>query len=357
MQEIESPLPPVLIVGAPRSGTTWVGHVLGVADGVTYVHEPDNEGFDPLGFQAKASLHRFPCLAPDREHAAFEALWRTAFSGAPVHGIAHAITHRAGLLADPELEVDIRRRCSPTAASRAGAGPHGAGRRLPLWRLAAVGSLARAEARAARLIGRRARPVVKSVHAALCLEWLTRRHPATVIVVLRSPLSVIASCLRLGLSDADRDLEAHSSLLALHPRYRTLLDAAGLGEPGRLEWSVRRMSRQLVVLADAMEEYATAHPDTTFVVHHEALCDDPSGRFRRLYEHAGLEWGEATLRRIETLNRPGRGFYPERRSEAQIGKWRQELTTDQVRWVREEFERAGRPRDLSSEADPGALHR
>jgi hypothetical protein len=36
---------PILVTGAPRSGTTWVGKMLALAPGVGYVHEPFNPRF------------------------------------------------------------------------------------------------------------------------------------------------------------------------------------------------------------------------------------------------------------------------------------------------------------------------
>ncbi|HUH21151.1 MAG TPA: hypothetical protein VLZ09_04715, partial [Gaiellaceae bacterium] len=36
---------PILVTGAHRSGTTWVGKMLALAPGVGYVHEPFNPRF------------------------------------------------------------------------------------------------------------------------------------------------------------------------------------------------------------------------------------------------------------------------------------------------------------------------
>ena len=43
----------LLIVGQGRSGTTWVGEVLGRAEGARYVHEPDDERRDPQALRAR----------------------------------------------------------------------------------------------------------------------------------------------------------------------------------------------------------------------------------------------------------------------------------------------------------------
>ena len=46
--------PPILVTGAHRSGTTWVGKMLALAPGIGYVHEPFSPrtpvGMSPAGF-------------------------------------------------------------------------------------------------------------------------------------------------------------------------------------------------------------------------------------------------------------------------------------------------------------------
>lgn len=67
---------PVLIAGAPRTGTSWVGQALSFAQDSCFVNEPDNENEDPFALKAKLSLGRFPVLAPgDAAPPAYERLW------------------------------------------------------------------------------------------------------------------------------------------------------------------------------------------------------------------------------------------------------------------------------------------
>ena len=39
--------PPILVTGAPRSGSTWVGNVLALDKRTGYVHEPFNKWCPP----------------------------------------------------------------------------------------------------------------------------------------------------------------------------------------------------------------------------------------------------------------------------------------------------------------------
>src|SRR5581483_1257337 len=89
----------ILVIGPPRSGTTWVEQVLGRAAGARVVHEPDNETCSPFALRAKATLGRFPVLAAgDRAPLAYFELWSRAFEG-----VGRAATARAQ--ADEALAV------------------------------------------------------------------------------------------------------------------------------------------------------------------------------------------------------------------------------------------------------------
>lgn len=78
---------PILVLGVPRSGTTWVSKVLTVGCRAALIHEPDSEHHDPFAFKAKLGLGRFPVVGPDdRVPTDYAALWRRAFEGARPRG-------------------------------------------------------------------------------------------------------------------------------------------------------------------------------------------------------------------------------------------------------------------------------
>ena len=54
----------VLVAGLPRSGTTWVGEVLGRTAGARYLHEPDNHLLRPEAWWAKRRLGPYPEVRP-----------------------------------------------------------------------------------------------------------------------------------------------------------------------------------------------------------------------------------------------------------------------------------------------------
>jgi hypothetical protein len=67
--------PPILVVGIPRSGTTWLARTIASHPLVRYVHEPDNHHHAPFATKAKRGLGAFPDLPVDARHRRFEELW------------------------------------------------------------------------------------------------------------------------------------------------------------------------------------------------------------------------------------------------------------------------------------------
>src|SRR5262249_25000117 len=73
---------PILVAGAPRTGTTWVARALGSSPDATLINEPDNEWPNPFALRAKLPLGQYPVLGPgDEAPKAYDLLWRKAFEG------------------------------------------------------------------------------------------------------------------------------------------------------------------------------------------------------------------------------------------------------------------------------------
>lgn len=312
------------MAGVPRSGTTWVGTLLGATPESTYVEEPDNHLTYPFAFRAKYRLPGcfYTALNPDDEAPEYERLWREA------------------------LRPAARRSPSPDRKAR---------RALcaALWRLAAHDEIRRAfldpnavalKLRAARTLSVPVTPllpsrhvVVKSVYAALSLEWIAARFPVRVVIVRRHLLNVISSWMELRwVGTAGNDM-----LDSLDPAVQDRLSAehgVPLPDPGASSFA--RGTWLLGVLDLALLDAARRHPDW-LVVSHEALCDDPALGFRSLSHQLGLDWTAAAERVLDSLNRPGRGTQRARLSSQLPEIWRSRLRPDQLAEIAPLLERFG----------------
>lgn len=294
---------PIVVLGLPRAGTTWVAGVIGRAAGATPLHEPDNAKLWPAAVPCTEALGRFPVLGPDDLAPAYFRLWDTV-----LHGPTSA---------PPNRERVVRRLWGKPSKADLEAVAQG---RPPL-RLLAAGRAALAS----RCLPSGAAPgecrVVKSVHAGLALEWFAKSFQTRVVVVVRHPANVLASWLELELPDRDRQPQLSAEA---RERYGLPPDlpAPLPGPLGTTVW-------QLGLLLTALERAAANHPEW-HVVDHDEFCTSPDASFQTLLTSLGLPWTEATESFLRQQNRPGRDFEPAREAATLPQSWRARLTRDQV---------------------------
>ncbi len=277
----------VLVAGLPRSGTTWVGEVLGRTAGARYLHEPDNHLVRPDAGWAKRRLGPYPELDPggggDRDDVRddardYERLWARAFAGGP---------HTASLYGGLRI---LQRAGAPRVSGRLASRLHARPAAGPL--------------------------VVKSVHSARALEWVADRFEPAVVVVERHPFGVISSWRKLGWDDF---LDTDPAAL----RYSATVLGVDPPPPGA-PW-LERAAWHYGLLDSYLERARRRHP-RWLVVRHEVLCAGPEPAFRRLCTRLGLTFTAGTARFLAASNRPGDGYSTHRLWRDQVDGGRSRLT-------------------------------
>jgi hypothetical protein len=285
---------PILVTGAHRSGTTWVGKMLALAPGVAYVHEPFNPrtqaGISPAPFD-----HYFTVVTAENEARYLPGLRRT-------------------LALDYDLGAEFRHMRTPRDLMRSV---------RDSWSF----ELARRA---------RKRPLVKDPIALLSAEWLAERLGMDVVVLVRHPAGFAASLDRLGWEhsfatflDGDRAPEI------LRP-YEDEIRAQA-NEPGEVLEQAALLWR---ILYGTAVGYRERHPDWIFLRHEDASAD-PAGTFERLYEQLGLELTPKARERIvqaSASENPVEGRSPhavDLDSAGVVSRWRDQLSQDEVALVRE----------------------
>ena len=289
---------PVLVVGVPRSGTSWTANVLAACEGTRLVREPDNEKLSAPAIWAKKDLGRFPVLDAMDRAGGYERLWRWAFAGASDNyrlRVARRLLSRAD---DRDLENLAK------------------GRRTKELDLAGVLSARPRVSPAGSTV------IAKSVHAVLSVGWLASHFEIDVLVVLRHPANVLASWLELELPDRDRNL------FALDRVRERFVRPWEVPLPG--DTVLERAVWQLGLSTCALEQAAAAHPEW-HVRTHEQLCDDSASQFRSLVHDLGLVWGSGPSVVLETSNKPGTGFTESREASQVADSWRTRLSEEQVK--------------------------
>jgi hypothetical protein len=299
----------LLVVGAPRSGTTWVARALAAGAGARYLEEPDNHLRFAFALRAKARARcgPYPLLTAGDDPAAradLVRLWEAAL--AP--GTSSRATRTRRRVADRLVRV-----AGEAAVDAALAGRTGAMLRTAM-RLAVP-------ERAARPDGPL---VVKSVFAPLDVEWIARRQAVEVVIVLRDPLDIASSWVTMGWLDGPEPLEGIPAAI-VDELTRRFGAAPPAGPLGRATWLTG-------VLTCALEEALARNP-AWHRAQHRDLCVAPTASFARLAAATGLDWTAAGPAFLERSDRPGSGYATERVAAELEDVWRTRLDERQVHEV------------------------
>jgi hypothetical protein len=281
---------PILVTGAHRSGTTWVGKMLALAPGVGYVHEPFNPRFSAGRFD------RYFTIVTRENEARYAS------------ELEHALTFRY------ELVPRLRTRHRPKDVART----------------------LRDFVRVQRVRRRGARPLMKDPIALLSAEWLAQRFDMDVVVLIRHPAAFASSLKRLGWRHSFATFLDDGRVPEVIQPYEHEIRAQAR-EPGDPLAQAALLWR---LLYNAVASYRERHEDWVFL-RHEDVSLEPPGSFERLYARLGLELTEAARAEIERASSAGNPselptpHAVELDSAASLGRWRDELTRDEIETLRE----------------------
>lgn len=289
----------VLIMGMPRSGTTWLAKIFDSHPDTLYRHEPD-------------------AGRPAPPHDAGDAAVR-AYVASLVANRSTRCTTKAPWF--PKSYDTLTRRTVRPVLLRAM-------RVLSrVWPQLAVPDFA---PRSAAL-----RPVLKSVNISDLLGRVARAMPSVRGVgILRHPCGYASSILRgtqsakfAGSTPVTENLEPFRFVLETQPakeRGLTLDAVRGLSPAARLGWLWVAYNDVFLASVDGLEN--------VHLIRYEDLCADPPKVAKELFEFAQLGWNDQTAAFIgASTGHENASFYsvfkiPEKAAH----RWREELTAEQI---------------------------
>ncbi|HIK31852.1 MAG TPA: sulfotransferase [Oscillatoriales cyanobacterium M4454_W2019_049] len=267
---------PILIVGLPRSGTTWLASILNTARGIEYFHEPFNSNHVPEAVLLADKYLRENDI--DRE---FEAYCQKIFSG----------KHESGFVCHKLSDFYQKYRWFP------------------------------------------GRVMVKDVRCHHTLAWIDRHISPTIIIAMRHPCAVANSLLRLyGEGVGDRLFQRILNLPELiedylHP-FQDLFDRAeGFWQKIGVVWG----ATYYVIQQQSLQK------NNWIFVKHESLCLDPERKYRQLFDRLNLQWTTQTdrLLNLSTTQDSGHPYVPERIASQEYNKWKKQIEPCQIEQVKE----------------------
>ena len=287
----------VIVVGFPRSGTSWLAKCLSFAPDFTYYREPDN--FD----RVREAEQRFVNLYLTAEHD--DPAYRRLMTRACAGQVATAFTMRED--PGPLLSLFGRR-------GRA------VGERFPF------------------LFLRKRHVLLKLVFANLNLAWLSANVPhARQLCVLRHPCGQFASWRRLGWEPMPEALLDNPRLVAdhLHPFEDLIRSADTFWERAGALWgaTVHVIHRQTVADGGRL------------IVAYEWLCGDPAERFAEIYRQLGMTWNARAERRVRQTGADGDNlvYSLNRPTSIQVDRWKERVTSEESEECRRFVEPFGLP--------------
>jgi hypothetical protein len=326
----------ILLLGSPRSGTSWIGKIFDSHPDVIYRHEPDTI----LRDRVLPFLPELEELAP---HLPEARRYLSALA---------TVRHPKVAGSQPEFPkayrspVGTRLHRSLTLAAKVA---ENASSRLKLKFAPDIPDLLSGKGRSAP------RLVIKSVSSLGRARLFAEARPdAQIVHIVRHPCAQIASRLRgmrLKVLEGGtylKSIAATSQARRLGLKEATLASMS-LSEQMAYQWLVQNQK----VLDDMRGEQGYRF------LNYDAFCRDPLQEAAGLFRELDLSWPEQTRSFIEASSKASgdhRYFGLFRESKSELEKWRHELEPEQIEQVRAIVQRdeVGRqffPKELTSVAE------
>ncbi len=285
---------PILVTGAHRTGTTWVGRMLAASPRVAYISEPLNVLHRPGVLRASVPLW-YTYVTTENEAAVLEAFHET-------------LAYRYHLLA----EIGSLRSGHDLLRMGRDAGIFLRGRLL------------------------RQRPLLKDPFAVFSLPWFAQRLNCEIVVTVRHPAGFASSLKRLNWPFDFRDLLAQPLLMRdqLEP-YRPQMEAMPADD------IIGQASLLWTMVYRSVQAACRSVPQVR-VVRHEDLSVEPVAGFRDLYGQLGLEFTPRVERAIRESSSSENPVELSRKhvhsvrldSRANLHNWKRRLSAEEIQRVR-----------------------
>ena len=294
---------PILVTGTHRSGSTWLGKMLALSPQVGYIDEP-------FRLNTRSGI--------------FASRFQQWFYYVSDH---NAELHQANLKKTLSFRYSFWAECRSLRSAKDVARMM---RDMTLWWQARRASL---------------RPLMKDPIAFFSAPFIYRAFDASVVVAIRHPCAFVSS-----LCDAGWDFDFHDFLNQpelmrdyLHD-FREEIERFANQPPPLLDQAILLWR----IFHHTIRRFEQEFPDWVFVKH-ETLAQHPVSEFKKLYECLNIEFSPEIEQQIlqysnaaNPIDNHDQKHEIKRDSKKLIAKWKQRLSADEIKRVRDQCEELAR---------------
>jgi len=314
---------PILIVGLPRSGTTWQFNVMSQSTALYPIFEPDNRKINPFSHYYLKDNHRFPVDGGNNEFF-MNYLWKNIFTGKWEEGYIHRVLKYLYLKNNDSMENNIQKYC---------------GYKIPKndmiqyleynFNLSSLPNkyIVKLFEYFSKINIKGKIPLIKSVHCIRQLKWIQKNYNPKIVIITRKLPNLIASFLRLKMPDSLRGISAS-------PLFKKKVDIIFENDNKQNGFIFHSMIIQACELLTTLLSYHNLKNDSV-LINHEKACENPIFHYKNLFNDLNLTWSNSIEKYIEGENISGAGFVPQRRAEKEQIRYKDQLSHSQLNLIKE----------------------
>ncbi len=307
----------IILIGPPRSGSSWISNVLGQSPNLKLIHEPDNERHNILAWLLKKNNPRFPSSACINSSVQLKKLYDLNYTGYPLNqkNLLNRIFKQAIGFSESIVENTLNKYQLTDSKNNYSLSQK---ERNILKLSLAIQKLHAFTLRDKRLL-------IKSVHAIHGFDYFVERNDLQPLILLRHPAALINSYLRMNLCDANRVLFSISDMRNQESqKVKKKLDE--INDP------IVRASAQVSYFYYKISSYKNSKINR--ILFFEDFSRNPIVEFENLYKKLKLHWSDNIEKFIKKSNTEGFGFSINRKTEYQANKWKNELSKEKIDKIR-----------------------
>lgn len=280
---------PIIVTGAHRSGTTWVGQMIALNKQVRYIHEPFN--IDEPRIHTLKFWFEYVNIkdTPENQHEIYKYIDQILDFNLP--GIVNDIKSINGPRDVPRFIKDSIKRINK-------------------------------------------RPLIKDPIAIMSIDWLVDQFNAKPVVLIRHPAAFVASLKVKEWKHTFDHFLSQDKLMDLLEPYADQIKLYTETKPdiidqGILLWNITYYR---------VSQYKSLYPDWIYV-RHEDLSIDPVEGFKEIYKRLDLNFTKKIEKKIIESTSAKKEGNLKRDSKKNISSWKKRLNDDEVNRIKQGTEK------------------